>query len=192
MRNLPFVVQPRRKPEMVRIGNEETGIFEIERRGYLTVGEKAAYQQVVTNKEGTQALRALIDKVSTDTELSKEKSHQLIAKLLRAEKLSSREEKLLEPFTPDIMSLLEVFQREALHSQLLMASILLMSRVNSDWVFDDTAQLDITVIEQLARLYQAEEAKSMEALDFSGLPKAQAAQEDNQPGKDEAEAPLEQ
>lgn len=192
MRNLPFVVQPRRKPEMVRIGNEETGIFEIERRGYLTVGEKAAYQQVVTNKEGTQALRELIDKVSQEAEMPKEKAHALISKLLKSEKMSSREEKLLDPFAADFMALLEVFQREALHSQLIMASILLMSRIDSGWVFEDTARLDMTVIEQLATLYQAEESKSMEALDFSGLPKAQAAQEDNQPGKDEAEVTLEQ
>ena len=46
MAPLPFVVEPRRKPIVERVGNEESGVIEIERRGYLTTGEKTFVQQV--------------------------------------------------------------------------------------------------------------------------------------------------
>ena len=40
MRTLPFVVKPKRVFVNVKLGREEIGIIEIEKRGYLTVSEK--------------------------------------------------------------------------------------------------------------------------------------------------------
>ena len=34
---LPFVIQPKRKPEKIKIGTEESGIIEILRYGYLSL-----------------------------------------------------------------------------------------------------------------------------------------------------------
>ena len=50
-KGLPFVVQPRLAPVIEQVGNEESGIFEIERRGYLTVAEKAMVQQATQGDE---------------------------------------------------------------------------------------------------------------------------------------------
>ena len=46
MGKLPFVVQPRLKAIKERIGSEDAGYIEIERRGYLTSGEKSFVQQI--------------------------------------------------------------------------------------------------------------------------------------------------
>ena len=43
-KGLPFVVQPKYEPILERVGTDESGIIEIERRKYLTVQEKAIVQ----------------------------------------------------------------------------------------------------------------------------------------------------
>ena len=43
-KGLPFIVQPRLKPIIEIVGTEESGQIEIERKGYLTVSEKAIVQ----------------------------------------------------------------------------------------------------------------------------------------------------
>ena len=181
MRNLPFVVKPKRQPEKINIGNEEVGVFEIERRGYLTVGEKAAYQQVVTNKDGVQAMKSLVAKVAEEQKMPSEKASDLIGKVLKGEPLTAKEEKVLDKYTNDFLEMLEVFRRETIHTQLIMATVLLISRVDNQWTVEDTAKLDSVVIEQLSELYQAEEAKSLETLDFMKQEKDEEATQQGKP-----------
>lgn len=184
MLNLPFVVQPKRQPELVRIGNDELGIFEIERRGYLTVGEKSAYQQIIKNKEGLTAVRKVIGDIAAAEKISAEQAQVLVTKVLKSDKMTTKETKLAEKYASDFLDLLEVFTQEALHTQLVQASILMMSRVDQNWSFEDTARLDTTVIEQLSTLFMAEEARSREALAFNA--DEVAPEEVNQePGKQE-------
>lgn len=166
MRKLPFTVQPRRKPAKVTIGNEDVGMFEIERRGYLSVGEKAAFQQVVTQQEGTDVLRKLIVAISEQEGIKVEKAHELLVKLLQQKKMTAKEEEILAKFNAEILHMLQVFQRDTIHSNMVMATVLMVLRVDSDWTFEDTANLDSVIIEQLAELYNAEDAKSMEELSF--------------------------
>ena len=183
MRNLPFVVQPKRKPEPVRVGTETSGYFELQRLGYLSVGEKAAYQQVVTNKEGVQVLRALVNKVATEQGMAVDKAHDLISKLLQSQKLTKKEEQTLEIYTQDILEMLEVFSRETVHTQMIMATVLLISRLDPEWTIDDTSKLEPDVIAQLAELFQAEENRSLGNLSF-----LQTKEEPSQ-GKEEPQEP---
>lgn len=180
MRNLPFVVKPKRAAEKIQIGNEESGIFEIERKGYLTVGEKAAYQQVIVNKDGAKALRDLVETVSKGANIPLDKAADLVGRALQAKKLSAKEEKLLNDYTAQFIDVLEVFKREATHSQLIMATILLVSRVDPEWSFDDTARLDAKIIEDLAVLFQAEEQRSIEELKFDAQEAGELAKADSE------------
>lgn len=166
MRHLPFVVQPKRKAELIKIGTEESGVFEIERRGYLTVTEKAAFQQVITSKDSRKAYRDTIESIAKEQKVKIEVVNDAVSNLLQGKKISDKESKMLDPYAEDLLQLIEVFKRETVHSQLVMATILLMSRVDSEWSFEDTAGLDMSIIDALSELYQAEEAKSMEALSF--------------------------
>lgn len=171
MRQLPFVVQPKRTVEKIQIGTSETGIFEIERRGYLTVTEKAAFQQVITSKDSRSAYKQVIDKISSEQNLKVETVNNIVGDLLQGKTLKAKDSNMLDQYAEDLLILLEVFKREATHTQLVMATILLMSRVDSDWSFEDTAALDTSLIEHLAELYQSEESRSMEALSFMQPPK---------------------
>lgn len=187
MRNLPFVVEPRRKPEVVRIGTEDTGIFEIERRGYLTVTEKASFQQVSTNKEGAQALRTLAKNISEGQKMPLDKANELLMKVLQSAKLTAKEEKVMDQYTLELLEVLEVFRRESIHTQMIMATVLLVSRVDKDWSFDDTVQLDMSMIEALSELYQAEDAKSLSKLSFmEASSQKDDAQEQVEPGKQDS------
>ena len=67
MANLPFVVQPRLKPVMEQVGSDLSGKIEIERRGYVTVSEKA-FVQAATQGNDTQArLFSIVSKVAAET-----------------------------------------------------------------------------------------------------------------------------
>ena len=64
MAKLPFVVEPRRKPEIVTIGTEDSGTIEIVRKGYLTAGEKAFMQSQSSNDTVLRSLLSLAREVA--------------------------------------------------------------------------------------------------------------------------------
>ena len=66
-KGLPFVVQPRLKPVIERIGSEESGVFEIERRGYLSVAEKAIAQQASGGDDSVRQLYVLAGRIARET-----------------------------------------------------------------------------------------------------------------------------
>ena len=166
MPNLPFVVNPRRKPELLRLGNEDVGIIEIERRGYLTTGEKLGYQQIKTNNSGRKALLDLIEAIAKGENTNEEKARALVNKVLDQKKLTKAEEETIEKYGENFLTMFDVFKQEALFTQVMMATILLMSRVDSKITFEDVSALDSLLVEQLAELFEAEEKKSLKNLSF--------------------------
>ena len=73
---LPFVVQPVRKTVVERIGTEETGILEVERKGYLTTGEMAFVQQQASTDDSTEKLLALVQKVALKFKIDTQKAYE--------------------------------------------------------------------------------------------------------------------
>ena len=65
-KGLPFVVQPRLQPIVEQVGTEESGIIEIERRGYLSVAEKAIAQQAVGGDDSVRKMYVLGGRIARD------------------------------------------------------------------------------------------------------------------------------
>ena len=64
MAKLPFVVAPKVKTSKVRLGTEETGVIEIEKRGYLSVAEKSFVDSVLQQSDGVTQIVKLASQIA--------------------------------------------------------------------------------------------------------------------------------
>ncbi len=152
---LPFVVQPRLKPIIETVGTEESGKIEIERRGYLTVGEKAFAQAVSSSDGSISELFTLVQSIAKESGNPSEVVFKDIQSNEGADYLDPYRERLTE-------KMLSLSAYEERH-KLVGATALLVSRINSSWTAEDTMELHPDLIQGLYELYEDEEKKSLEA-----------------------------
>jgi len=172
---LPFVIQPKRKPEKIKIGTEESGIIEILRYGYLTTGEKGAFQQVETNKEGSAKMREVVDIIVKESGRSQK---EVLADFTRLGTDKSLPE-YLEAFAVEITEVLKSFDRDSTHTALVKALCLVISRIDAEATLDDLLEFHPDLINALAELFDAEEARSLAALPSEYSDKVQQEEETN-------------
>lgn len=156
-KGLPFVVQPRLKPIVEQLGTEDSGIIEIERKGYLTVSEKAIVQgamgennalteaymsaRIISKKHGV-SVQQVFEDIGLDEQpdyLSEER-HE-VARIMS--QMLAHEEKL----------------------RLVAATAMIISRVSADWDPNDTVGLHPDLQAQLYKLYTEEDKKCVDALE---------------------------
>ena len=171
-KGLPFVVQPRLKPIVERVGTEDSGIIEIERKGYLTVGEKAMVQSAMQNAAGlaevfvkARSIGAQAGKTGSEVleDISKDPAPQY-----------------LEIYEAEVGWIVNTMIAHEQRQRLVCAVALIVSRIDPEW--DATQPLHPDIEEGLYRLYKDEENRSLDALEASAE-KASKAQE-NAKGKD--------
>ena len=76
---LPFVVQPKKNTEIIKVGNDEVGVFEIERKGYLSVAEKSFVENCFAKSDGVSTLvLRLANKVAKEYKVAPEKAYVAI------------------------------------------------------------------------------------------------------------------
>lgn len=165
MGNLPFVVQPKRKPIIEYIGSEESGQVAIERRGYLTSGEKAFVQQALGADETSIRVIALSRKVANSHNLSLDVAYRQVAGILSGQlrgddQATEIETEYFNDFNDLIGHLASVQSRE----QILKALCMVQYRINSDSTVSDIMELHPDILNGLVELYNDEEMKSTERL----------------------------
>jgi len=158
---LPFVVQPKAKPQEIRIGSEESGVLSITRYGYLTAGEKAGFQQVETGKSGQTRMLKLVTQIEKET---KHKRDQILTDLGNITSDDFSPPEYLEPYLGDIVDCLLAFDSDTANIELVKASIMLMSRVDAEFTIDEAMKLHPDLLKGLAELFDAEEQRSLAAL----------------------------
>ena len=124
-RSLPFVVLPKR--EVRRIGDEATGILEIEVYGGLTNSEAVELQRLVRDKKFNELKEKYTDKSVEDIEK------------MAAEEIAMME---LTGFILDYSSDL--------------CTLCLRSRVDKEWTREDTGDLPTALVNGIAALMQEE------------------------------------
>ncbi len=167
MANLPFVVQPRLAPVVELIGSEESGKIEIERRGYLTSGEKAFVQQVLQYDNGTGELIALARKVARRFSLKLDSAYELVLKVISNNAEGENVTELEEEFAEDLTSVIKNLTNAQAKEELLTATCLIRYRINPEFEMEDIVKLHPDIISGLAKLYKEEEMKSVEKLERS-------------------------
>jgi hypothetical protein len=165
MATLPFVVQPRRQPILERIGSEESGQIEIERRGYLTAGEKAFVQQVQQFDNGTTEIVTVSRRVARKYGLGMDKAYSLVLAIISNSATEEQElvGQIEEEFAEDLTNVVKSLSAGQVREELVMAACLLKYRVNSDFEISEISGIHPDLISGLALLYRDEDRRSVDA-----------------------------
>lgn len=165
MAKLPFVVEPRVKPIVEEVGSEESGKIQIERRGYLTSGEKAFFQQVKQSDQGTARLIGLSRKVSRSLGLEMPKAYEAVIRVLSGAAAGDADKKIEEEFAEELSGVIQELANGQASDELLMAACLLRYRIDAEIQMDEVMKLHPDIILGLASLYRDEENKVLERLE---------------------------
>lgn len=156
-KGLPFIVQPRLKPIIEVVGTEDSGQIEIERKGYLTVSEKAIVQASMKNDESLAATMRIAAKIAQAEGIASADIFTDMGKDPRPEYLEKYESELLEMFAAMVQ------QEERM--KLVAVTALILTRINPEWEATDTVELHPDLQDAIFKLYQDEEKRSIEALE---------------------------
>jgi hypothetical protein len=157
MRTLPFIVKPKVKSFIEKIGNESIGIIEIERRGFLNVSEKAFVDQVSQSAETVATTVALATKLSSKTKKTVEECYTAIMEAVQGISDNKFAMKIKEEYPEELGSIMAALIETASKRNLACANILLVSRIDPEWGIDDTMDQHPEMIDALAAFYNEEE-----------------------------------
>lgn len=164
MAKLPFVVAPRIKPVIERVGNEECGILEIERRGYVTAGEKAFVDSQMTEDDTTRGVVSLCRKIAIKFKCDMQEAYEAITEIITTGVKSKIASKAAAEFEDDINQLVGEMMQSDQKRKLVQAYAILVHRVDADFSVDDLTELDPNLINEIAAFYTSEELKSSSKL----------------------------
>lgn len=167
MANLPFVVKPRRQPIIESIGNEDSGVINIERRGYLTTGEKAFVQQVQQYDNGTNEIVTVSRRVARAHHLSMDKAYNFVVAIISGMEINEKDRELTEKiendFAEELTSVVKGLAAGQVRENLILASCMLKYRVDPDFDVEEINSVHPDIIDGLANLYREEDSRSLEA-----------------------------
>lgn len=158
MKTLPFVVQPQRKFVKAKIGTPETGIIEIERRGYLTVSEKNFVDSVTQGTDGVTAIVSLATRVSAKTKHTIDDSFNAVMKAVQGDLEDAFALRIKEEYTEEISSILSQMADSMQKRSLAATTILIQSRIDPEWTLEDTLNQDPALLLAFSEFYSEEEA----------------------------------
>lgn len=173
MASLPFVVQPRLKPIIETIGDENIGTIQIERRGYLSAGEKNFLAAQFNSEDVTRKTLSLVRKIASKLKVSQEDAYEELQYALTGDSANPLIEK---NFSNDISELGAAIVDSNTRRQLVTAYCMIIYRVDSDVEFHDFLELHTDIVEGLAKLYDEEDAKTIDRL-IDANTKAEVSQE---------------
>lgn len=149
---LPFVVQPKMDSYIDVIGTEVGGKIEIERRGFLSVSEKAIVQ---TATGGDPAMADVYTLSSVIARSKRKKQQDVLRDIMKTDRppyLAEYEGEISQKLLA-----LVAFQEKV---AIIQATALLMSRIDPEWDVEKTLELHPDLIEELSKFYSEEESKS--------------------------------
>lgn len=155
-RQLPFVVQPNKKPVLKTIGTEQSGQIEIEVRGYTTVGEKAMVDQSILGEVGTQGFQELLKQIA--------KAEGKTASEVYDDFSTTPAPEYLEDWAQEFQEAVDVLSVENSKRNIVQATALLISRVDPEWTIEDTMQQHSDLVLELSNLYVEENKRSTDDL----------------------------
>ena len=156
-KGLPFVVQPRHQPILEQIGTEESGILEIERRGYVSVAEKALVQYAQEDDNSLREMYTLAGRISRESGMSVQEVISAISEQPTPAWLNQWEDEIAAV----LVQMVSYQERAAV----IQATALLIGRIDSSWTIDQTMELHPDLVADLALLYLDEENRALDAFE---------------------------
>jgi hypothetical protein len=168
MARLPFVVEPKRKSIIESIGSEDSGLIQIERRGYLTAGEKSFVQQVQQFDNGTTEIITVSRRVAREYGLGMDRAYNLVLAIISASQGVNPEDqeliaKIESDFAEQLTAVVKGLAAGQTREDLIYAVCLVKYRIDPTFETDEIAEVHPDIINGLAKLYREEEARSIEA-----------------------------
>lgn len=173
MAKLPFVVQPRRQPIKELIGSEDSGQIEVERRGYLTTGEKSFVQQVQQYEDGTSEIITVSRRISNRYDIPLDKAYATVMSIVSGNSTNRQctDEQMAEierDFAEELTAVVKGMALAQAREELVTAACMLKYRVDSDFELSEMTEIHPDIVSGLARLYREEEAKVVDAFQEKG------------------------
>jgi hypothetical protein len=166
MAKLPFVVAPRLQPEVIEIGDESTcGTIEIERKGYVTVGEKAFLSAQLAEDNSTNLILSLSKKAATHFKVDVQKAYEAIAESFDTSSSNSLANKIQEKYQEEYIALLNSIIAAEQRKKLMQAYCMILYRINPDFSANEFFELDPGLIEALSNHYRSEEMRTDEVIE---------------------------
>jgi hypothetical protein len=140
---LPFVTPPATK-KTVKIGNEQTGILELEVRGGLTVGESAIITGFLADQQKTLVVAAKVaDAIATAEKLSLSEAYELVQRAVNGEEMEEKEEEIRMRHQDKITDLLVQYADLGSKNMIATVTAVVQGRLNMpDWTERDTRSMD--------------------------------------------------
>lgn len=155
IKTLPFIVQPRLQPIIERLGNEDSGVIEIRRQGYLSVTEKTIVDQVTADMSDQGEMIAAVKAIA-------EGEGRTISDIFD-ELQNSEDNSLMNKYAMEIASASSSAKSQEDKVRVISATALLLCRIDANWTVEDTMNLHPDLIDELALLYKEEDQRSVEA-----------------------------
>ena len=155
---LPFLVEPKRQPIMEKLGNEETGVIELPRRGYLTVAEKAFVQQGTTGDSTVLQMQRLASKVA-------KKAGKQMSEVVGMMSDGDFDEEVFGGFETELEAVLAGMSSMQARQKMIAVTGLLLFRASDEWTIDDTVSLHPDLVDEVYMLYLEEDKRSLEAFE---------------------------
>lgn|GEM_PF-1584441 len=167
MANLPFVVKPRLEPIIEEIGTPESGILLVERRGYLTAGERNTVQQYLQSDSSATIMIKLARDVARRYDVPLEKAYNGVSSAM-AGTCRANDELCLDitsDFAEELQDVMGQMLQVQARMEMVQALALITQRIDPDFETSEITELHPDIISQLSQLYQDEENKSVEKLE---------------------------
>ena len=164
MAKLPFVVQPRIESVKEIIGTEESGKIEIERKGYLTAGEKAFAQKGLGEDQLSAQVMGLSRRVSKRFSIDLQEAFELVSESVTSGSSHKLAGKVEEEFKQDLFDLVQLLIENESKKEIIQASCMALYRIGGDITIDDVVNLHPDLRAALVALYRDEEARSVDRI----------------------------
>lgn len=155
---LPFVVEPRRQPIPQLVGSEESGQFEIMRKGFLTVAEKSFVQQAVAGDESVIQLQRVAIAVAKENNLDT----QTVIDMLGS---GGAGDPIFAGYEEDLNEVMVNMQLLDARKKVAAVSALMLFRVTDEWTVEDTMELHPDLAHDLYVFYLEEDSRSVDAFE---------------------------
>lgn len=164
MAKFPFVVEPRLKAIIDRIGSEEAGFIEIKRQGYLSVGERNSFQQIMQQDDTTGLVLSLVRRAAAELKVDLEEAYKAVSDSIMQRFDSDLSNAIMDHYENDISRIAEVMINAEMSGKIAKAYVMLAYRIDQNVDLTDLQDLHPDILEGLVVLFNEEEAKSQEKL----------------------------
>jgi urease gamma subunit len=164
MAKLPFVVEPRLKPIVEMVGTDESGKFEIERRGYLSAGERAFVGSSMASDDTASMVIAIVRKIARVYKMDMQECYAIVTEILTKGAAEGVEMQIAEEYRDDLNELTRLMLSQDQRREVVQAYCMLLYRIDAELTVDDAMKLHPDLLKALSDLYLDEERKSTERL----------------------------